>query len=131
MSRASLQHQEKNVNRRAREAEEAWEQAVEEGRNNRARNLVPQKDDTFKMEPMLMSNIQKDPYFVKICREIADVTALIDQIYYDVEEKEQSIQPWAIGELLFGVAAVNSLLISYEQDLTTFSLFPPAQIIIR
>lgn len=45
-----------------------------------------------------MSNIRKDPYFVKICREISEVTALIDQIYYDVEEKEQSIQPWALGE---------------------------------
>ena len=47
---------------------------------------------------MLMSNIKKDPYFVKICQEITEVTALIDQIYYDVEEKEQCLQPWAIGE---------------------------------
>ena len=57
---------------------------------------------SIRLEPMLLSNIRKDPYFVKICREVTEVTALIDQIYYDVEEKEQCIQPWIIGECLDG-----------------------------
>ena len=41
MSRSALWHQEKNVQRRQQEADEAWETVVEEGRNNRARNLIP------------------------------------------------------------------------------------------
>lgn len=41
MSRSALWHQEKNVQRRQQEADEAWEAVVEEGRNNRARNLIP------------------------------------------------------------------------------------------
>ena len=41
MSRSALWHQEKNVQRRQQEADNAWETVVEEGRNNRARNLIP------------------------------------------------------------------------------------------
>ena len=127
MSRSALLHQEKNVQRRSHEAQEAWEQAVEQGRNNRARNLIPLfgSDEqwvfsfcgsscvffplphlnclfcfSFQLEPMLLSNIKKSPYFVKICREVHDVNALIDQVYYDLEEGEKSIQPWALGKHL-------------------------------
>lgn len=105
MSRSALWHQEKNLQRRQQEAEEAWEQAVEEGRNCRAKNLVPLwgPDDSFHFNPMLLENIKKSPYFVKICREIKDWSALVDEIYYKVDHME----PWAIGKLrcfaLYGV----------------------------
>ena len=68
-----------------------------------------------------MSNIKKDPYFVKICQEITEVTALIDQIYYDVEEKEQCLQPWAIGESLRG-NLIRSFADHKTGNLTTVSI---------
>jgi len=99
MSRSALWHQEKNVERRQQQTEEAWEIAVEEGRNNRARNLIPLwgPDDSFRFEPMLLSNVKRCSYFTKICREIKDWSALVDEIYYKVEHME----PWAVGTSAF------------------------------
>lgn len=42
---------------------------------------------------MLLNNIKKSNYFVKLCNEIKDWTALVDEIYYKVEHME----PWAVG----------------------------------
>lgn len=83
------------MQRRSKEADDAWEQAVEEGRNNRARNLIPLSgpDDSFRIEPMLLDAIKKSPYFIKCCRELSNWNELVDEIYYKVE----SIEPWAIG----------------------------------
>ena len=96
MSRSALWHQERNVNRRNKEADEAWEQALEEGRNNR--NAIPLwgPDDTFRLEPMLLNAIKKSPYFLKCCRELKNWNELVDEIYYKVE----SLEPWAVGELI-------------------------------
>jgi PRP38 family len=106
MSRSALWHQERNVQKRQAEAEEAWEQAVEEGRNNRARNLIPLwgPDDSFRFEPLLLDNIKKSAYFVKICREIKDWTALVDEIYYKVDNME----PWALGTYVSRVFSISS-----------------------
>jgi len=95
MSRSALWHQEKNVNRRSKEADETWEAAIEEGRNNRARNLIPLfgPDDSFRFDPMMLNSIKTSQYFLKICREITSWTALVDEIYYKVE----GIEPWALG----------------------------------
>eukprot|EP00797_Seminavis_robusta_P005238 Sro1343_g264640.1 splicing factor 38B (434) ;mRNA; r:18348-20148 len=95
MSRSALWHQERNIQKRQAEAEETWQEAVEEGRNNRARNLITLwgPDDSFRFEPLLLDNIKKSSYFVKVCREIKDWTALVDEIYYKVDHME----PWAPG----------------------------------
>jgi hypothetical protein len=97
MSRSALWHQEKNVQKRQQEAEEVWNNALEEGRNNSrtTKNLVfwSRLDDGFNFNPMLLQNIKKSPYFLKICREIKDWTALVDEVYYKVDHME----PWAAG----------------------------------
>lgn len=95
MSRSALWRQEKNVNRRQQEADDAWEAVVEEGRNNRIRNVMPLwgPDDSFHIEPMLLNNIKKSSYFVKICLEIKEWSALVDEIYYKIDNME----PWAVG----------------------------------
>ena len=68
MSRSALWHQERNVQRRQEEAEELWQQAVDEGKNNRAKNLVfwDRVDDRFNFNPMLLENIKKTPYFYQL-----------------------------------------------------------------
>jgi len=42
---------------------------------------------------MLLGNIVKSSYFQKICSEIADWNALVDEIYYSV----QNVEPWMSG----------------------------------
>jgi len=101
MSRSALWHQEKNVQRRQQEADEAWEAVIEEGRNNQRNNNSKNNkvlalwgpDDSFRLEPMLLNNIKKSNYFIKICQEIHDWTSLVDEIYYRVDHME----PWAVG----------------------------------
>lgn len=124
MSRSALWHQEKNIQKRQQEAEEAWEQAVEEGRHNRAKNLVPLwgSDEGFNFNPMLLHNIRKSPYFVKCCRELKDWNALVDEIYYRVDHME----PWAVGTSLDSTAKSPRLLpfsLSCRFLTCTFSFF--------
>ena len=60
-------------------------------------------DDSFHLNPMLLQNIIKSPYFQKCCRDITDWNTLVDQVYYDVKH----VEPWAQGtyvlEFLFVV----------------------------
>lgn len=95
MSRSALWRQEGNAKARQQQAEELFQLAVEEGRNNRAKNLVPMwgPDDSFHLNPMLLQNIIKSSYFQKCCRDILDYNSLVDQIYYDVKH----VEPWAQG----------------------------------
>lgn len=108
MSRSALWRQEGNVKERERQAEELFRLAVEEGRNNRAKNLVPMwgPDDSFHLNPMLLQNIIKSPYFQKCCRDITDWNTLVDQIYYDVKH----VEPWAQGSTREPSAAFCLLL---------------------
>ncbi len=60
------------------------------------KGLIPVKDDrTFNLNPMLLQNISKSPYFIKSCSKIKDWTSLVDEIYYEVKHAE----PWTQGKL--------------------------------
>ena len=50
-------------------------------------------DDTFNLNPMLLHNISKSPYFLKCCQNLHDWGSLVDEIYYEVKHME----PWADG----------------------------------
>lgn len=95
MSRSALWRQEGAKKAREEQAEELFCIAVEEGRNNRAKGLLPLwgPDDSFHLNPMLLQNIIKSNYFQKYCRDITDWSALVDEIYYQVKH----LEPWAIG----------------------------------
>ena len=97
MSRSALWRQEGAKKAREEQAEELFRTAVEEGRNNRAKGLLPLwgPDDNFHLNPMLLQNIIKSNYFQKCCRDITDWSALVDEIYYQVKH----LEPWAIGTL--------------------------------
>ena len=86
-----------NVKERERQAEELFQLAVEDGRTNRGKNVLPLwgPDDSFHFNPMLLQNIKHSPYFQKCCAEIRDWNALVDEIYYQV----QHLEPWAVGAL--------------------------------
>ena len=95
MSRSALWRQEGAKKQREEQAEELFQLAVEEGRNNRAKNVLPLwgPDDSFHINSMLLNNIIKSSYFQKCCRDITDWSALVDEIYYQVKH----LEPWAIG----------------------------------
>lgn len=96
MSRSALWRQEVNVKERDRVATETFQNAIEEGRNCHVKgqiNLVG-PDDTFNLNPMLLQNISKSPYFIKCCNKLHDWAALVDEIYYEVKH----VEPWASGE---------------------------------
>ncbi len=94
MSRAALCRQEANVKERQRQADKAFQNALLEGQQRSQSGLIPLKDTTtFNLNPMLLNNISKSPYFVKKCCEIRDWTALVDEIYYQVTH----VEPWALG----------------------------------
>jgi|AntRauTorckE5430_2_1112549.scaffolds.fasta_scaffold24011_1 pre-mRNA-splicing factor 38B len=92
MSRAALWRQESNLKERERQANETFENAVEEGRNRPLKGLIPLKEDTttFNLNPMLLGNISKSGYFLKACNEVKEWTTLVDEIYYHVKHME----PW-------------------------------------
>jgi hypothetical protein len=98
MSRSALSRQEGNVRERERQAEELFQLAVEEGKSNRSKNLLPLwgPEDSFHFNPMLLNNIKKSQYFQKCCRDIHDWNALVDEVYYQVK----SLEPWAVGTYL-------------------------------
>jgi pre-mRNA-splicing factor 38B len=70
-------------------------------------------DDSFHLNPMLLQNIIKSPYFQKCCRDITDWNSLVDQIYYDVKH----VEPWAQGKqsvpVFFCVSCVFRANVSY------------------
>ncbi|KAG7370578.1 PRP38 family protein [Nitzschia inconspicua] len=90
MSRSALWRQEGVKKERERQAEELFELAVEEGRNNRARNVMPLwgPDDSFHLNSMLLQNLIRSSYFQKCCRDLTDWSALVDEVYYQVQHVE-------------------------------------------
>jgi len=96
MSRSALWRQEAGVQERQRQAHDAFEQALEEGRSNRTKGLVPLygPDDSFHIHPVLLEAIVAAPYFVKCCNELKDWNAIVDEIYYQVKH----VEPWAAGK---------------------------------
>ncbi len=96
MSRSALWRQEAGVKERELAAQEAFQAAVEAGRNVRPKGMVPLygPDDSFHINPMLLQCIIKSPYFVKCCKDLGDWNALVDEIYYEVKH----VEPWAAGK---------------------------------
>lgn len=95
MSRSALWRQEVNIKERARVANETFQIAVDEGRRCHVKGQIPLigPDDTFNINPMLLRNIAKSPYFIKCCQNLQEWGALVDEIYYEVKHME----PWADG----------------------------------
>uniref|UniRef100_A0A7S3VCK6 Pre-mRNA-splicing factor 38 n=2 Tax=Chaetoceros debilis TaxID=122233 RepID=A0A7S3VCK6_9STRA len=95
MSRAALWRQEGNVKERERKANETFENALDEGRSRSQKGLIPMisDDKTFNLNPMLLHNISKSPYFQKACDKLKDWTSLVDEIYYEMKHAE----PWGQG----------------------------------
>mmetsp|Transcript_8905 Transcript_8905/g.12727 ORF Transcript_8905/g.12727 Transcript_8905/m.12727 type:complete len:105 (-) Transcript_8905:499-813(-) len=96
MSRAALWRQEGNVKERERKANETFENALDEGRSRSQKGLIPMisDDKTFNLNPMLLHNISKSPYFQKACDKLKDWTSLVDEIYYEMKHAE----PWGQGK---------------------------------
>lgn len=92
MSRSALWRQDANVRQREQTASDIFSRAVEEGKQRNHKGQVPHniRDDTFNMNPMLLNNIKKSPYFHKCCDKIEDWNSLVDEIYYEVKHME----PW-------------------------------------
>jgi hypothetical protein len=98
MSRAALWRQEASLKERERQANETFQNALEEGRNRSQKGLVPLRDTTtFNLNPMLLGNISKSAYFLKCCHQIKDWSALVDEIYYHVTH----LEPWTPGKFFF------------------------------
>lgn len=55
-------------------------------------------DDSFHLNPMLLQNLIKSSYFQKCCRDLTDWSALVDEIYYQV----QHVEPFSAGTLFHG-----------------------------
>jgi PRP38 family len=91
MSRSALWRQEGNVKEREREAEEAFAEALEGGRQRKSSSsTLPlwgagDNDDTFHWHPVLLRTTIHSSYFIKCCRELDDWNAIIDEIYDEVK----------------------------------------------
>jgi len=85
---------------REKEADELFTFAVNEGRNNPSKALLPiwGPDDSFHINPMLLGKIIKSSYFQKCCRDITDWNTLVDEVYYQVK----NLEPWTVELLFFG-----------------------------
>jgi len=96
MSRSALWRQEGAKKMREKEAEELFTLAVNEGRNNPTKGLLPiwGPDDSFHINPMLLGKIIKSSYFQKCCIDITDWNTLVDEVYYQVK----NLEPWTVGE---------------------------------
>jgi len=100
MSRSALWRQENNVKERQRHADEVFQNAILEGRSRSQKGLIPIiKEDTFNLNPMLLQNIMKSPYFIKCCTKLQDWNMLVDEIYYELKH----LEPWSQGEFFHGV----------------------------
>lgn len=95
MSRSALWRQEGAKKMREKEAEDLFMLAVNEGRNNPSRGLLPLwgPDDAFHLNPVLLEKIIKSSYFQKYCRDITNWSTLVDEIYYSVKH----LEPWDVG----------------------------------
>lgn len=94
MSRAALWHQEANIKERERLATETYENALQEGKSRSQKGLIALvRDDSFNLNPMLLQNISKSPYFLKTCNKVRDWTSLVDEIYFEVKHMD----PWTQG----------------------------------
>jgi len=115
MSRSALWRQEAGVKERELVAQDAFQTAVEEGRNVRTKGMVPLygPTDSFHIHPMLLQCIVKAPYFVKCCNDLKDWNALVDEIYYEVKH----VEPWA-------AAGKNE---GYIDSISNFPLLPNAR----
>jgi len=51
------------------------------------------KDEPFNMNRVLVSNIKKSPYFLKLCGKTT-WSQLVDEIYYKVDH----LDLWSVGE---------------------------------
>lgn len=98
MSRSALWRQEGNVKDRELRALQTFHAALDAGRNNFSRGLIPLTgpDDTFNLHPMLLQNVWKSPYFQRCCEKLTDWNTLVDEIYYEVKHME----PWTAGKML-------------------------------
>jgi pre-mRNA-splicing factor 38B len=89
MSRSALWRQEGNVLEREREAAEAFEEALEDGRQRKSSSMPfwgnSDNDRTFHWHPVLLRNTIHSSYFVKCCRELKDWNTIIDEIYCEVK----------------------------------------------
>ena len=94
MSRSALDRGLGNVQKRALEAQALIESCREEG-EAAAISPLPQTGSTenFNLNTMLYKNVTESAYFLKVCREVRDFSALVDEIYYRVE----NVEPWAQG----------------------------------
>jgi len=102
MSRSALWRQEGSSKEREKYALELFESALSLGMSReRTKGVIPLRKTLgteggtgeFGLNPMLLGNIVKSSYFQKICSEIADWNALVDEIYYSV----QNVEPWMSG----------------------------------
>jgi pre-mRNA-splicing factor 38B len=88
MSRAALSRQEGNVKEREREAEEAYSDVLEAGRQH-LRTSLPlwgPDDGTFHFHPVLLRHTIHTSYFYhRCCRELFNWNAVIDEIYNEVK----------------------------------------------
>jgi pre-mRNA-splicing factor 38B len=95
MSRSALWRQEAGVQERERHAREIFETAVQQGKSRPAKGLISmviKDEDTFNLHPTLLHSISSSPYFLKLCQNVNDWNALVDEIYYQV----QHLEPWMI-----------------------------------
>lgn len=75
------------------------------------KGLVKVTNDThFNLNPMLLSNISKSPYFLKCCNNLKDWNSLVDEIYYEVK----SLEPWSNGTFNVIICLVYCILHSYS-----------------
>ena len=94
------------------QADEAFQNALLEGSQRSQNGLIPLKDTTtFNLNPMLLNNVSKSPYFVKKCVEIEDWTGLVDEIYYQVKH----VEPWTLGEC--SIVFVQFLMMIYDIEM--------------
>jgi len=97
MSRSALWRQAEGAKERERNASEALDLAIEDGRQRPPKGLIPlTRDDTFNFNPMLLQNISKSTYFLKCCSNLHDWNTLVDEIYYEVKHME----PWTQGKII-------------------------------
>ena len=63
-----------------------------------SKNLVPiqSRDETFNLNKVLLQNIKKSPYFLKLCTQITNWSQAVDEIYYKVDH----LEAWSVGEFI-------------------------------
>lgn len=67
-----------------------------EGGNKPTKNLVPLQcpDDSFNLNKIVLTNMKKSPYFLKLCSEVKNWSQAVDEIYYKADHLEQ----WSVGK---------------------------------